>query len=140
MQAATGGGACPIRRDQLQSGRRLCELAVIDNYTREALVTEARGPFLAHAVIQSTRSTKSRDLVARQPRYSPTTRRRSRRPPWIRDSKKRMYGSTSTGAASPRTARPSRRSTQRAAARGLFERARPQRCQVNLDFAAERLQ
>jgi putative transposase len=37
--------------DQLQDGRRLRVLTVVDQYTREALATEARGSFSAHDVI-----------------------------------------------------------------------------------------
>jgi putative transposase len=37
--------------DQLQDGRRLRVLTVADQYTREALATEARGSFSAHDVI-----------------------------------------------------------------------------------------
>jgi hypothetical protein len=37
--------------DQLQDGRRLRVLTVVDRYTREALATEARGSFSAHDVI-----------------------------------------------------------------------------------------
>ncbi len=37
--------------EQLQDGRRLRVLAVVDQYTREALATEARGSFSAHDVI-----------------------------------------------------------------------------------------
>ncbi len=36
---------------QLQDGRRLCVLTVVDRYTREALATEARGSVSAHDVI-----------------------------------------------------------------------------------------
>jgi putative transposase len=37
--------------DQLQDGRRLRVLTLVDQYTREALATEARGSFSAHDVI-----------------------------------------------------------------------------------------
>ncbi len=37
--------------DQLRDGRRLCVLTVVDQYTREALATEARGSFSAHDVV-----------------------------------------------------------------------------------------
>jgi putative transposase len=37
--------------DQLHDGRRLRVLTVVDQYTREALATEARGSFSAHDVI-----------------------------------------------------------------------------------------
>ncbi len=37
--------------DQLQDGRRIRVLTVVDQYTREALATEARGSFSAHDVI-----------------------------------------------------------------------------------------
>jgi putative transposase len=37
--------------DQLQDGRRIRVLTVVDRYTREALATEARGSFSAHNVI-----------------------------------------------------------------------------------------
>lgn len=37
--------------DQLQDGRRLRVLTVVDQYTREALATEARGSFSAHDVL-----------------------------------------------------------------------------------------
>jgi putative transposase len=37
--------------NQLQDGRRLRVLTVVDQYTHEALMTEARGSFSAHDVI-----------------------------------------------------------------------------------------
>jgi len=40
-----------LMHDQLHDGRRLRVLTVVDQYTREALATEARGSFSAHDVI-----------------------------------------------------------------------------------------
>jgi putative transposase len=61
--------------DQLQDGRRLRVLTVVDQYTREALATEARGSFSAHDVIDVlNRPSSDRGALNRSTRYERLSR------------------------------------------------------------------
>ncbi len=126
--------------DQLQYGRRLRELTVIDQNTREALATEARGSFSAHDVF---------DTLNRLSRSH-------RKPVVIQVDNGTEFASRALNALSypedvrPDFSRPGEADGQRAhrvvqyqAVRGVPERARlriARRRRGSLDFVADRLQ
>ena len=125
--------------DQLQDGRRIRVLTVVDQYTREALATEARGSFSAHDVI---------DVLNRLSRSD-------RKPAVIQVDNGTEFASRALDAWPYREnmrlefSRPekstdnARRVVQRAAARGVPERAClrvARRRRGNHDFVAERPQ